>query len=299
MIERKFVKEKLKEFRIGEFIGGVTSGAGYSHANLKKTPLGEKIIIHASRPGLVVGRKGAHMKELTEGLKGAFELENPQIEIAEVDNSFLDAKVVAERIVSSLERFGSSSFKRIAYQTVENVMKAGAYGVEILLSGKIPGARAKTWRFWQGYMKKSGSVSQSQVDIAKKVAKLKTGIIGVVVMILPPGAKLPDAIKVEQEDESLERIEKAKKAGSMAQQDIDLDKEVQVEEVDEETKDSAAQETEKPEGKTDEKSEVKSEKAAEEPQEKPKEDIKEEPKEEVKVEMKEETKPTEESADES
>jgi len=111
LIERDFVKQKKKEFQIQEFVVKSLSNVGHSKTRMQRTPLGEKIIVHASRPGLVVGREGANIKKLTQDLKRKFKLENPQIEISEVENINLDSNVVSERIASSLERFGSSKFK--------------------------------------------------------------------------------------------------------------------------------------------------------------------------------------------
>ena len=78
MIERKFISERLKEQQIQEFISSSIKGAGHSHTKVQRTPLGEKIIITASRPGLVVGRKGQNINQLTKTLKKKFSLENPQ-----------------------------------------------------------------------------------------------------------------------------------------------------------------------------------------------------------------------------
>ena len=111
MIERDFVKQKKKEFQIQEFVVSQLSNVGHSKTKMRKTPLGEKIIVHASRPGLVVGREGQNIKRLTSELKRRFNLENPQIEISEVEDPNLDSNIIAEKIASSLERFGSSKFK--------------------------------------------------------------------------------------------------------------------------------------------------------------------------------------------
>ena len=113
MIERQFITQKTKEYYIKEYVESILHGAGISEVHLKKIPLGEKIIVHASRPSLIVGSKGSNIKQLTKVLKEKFKLENPQIEIVEVRNVFLDANVVAEKIASSLERFGSARFKSI------------------------------------------------------------------------------------------------------------------------------------------------------------------------------------------
>ena len=98
MIERKFVMEKIKEFRIQEYIRSNLKNAGLSHIKVQKTPLGEKIVVFTSRPGLVVGRKGENIKQMTKLLKKEFELENPQIEISEVEKTGLNAAIMAEKI---------------------------------------------------------------------------------------------------------------------------------------------------------------------------------------------------------
>lgn len=134
MIERKFVSENLKEYLIKEYVNEVLKRAGQSNVKLKKTPLGEKILITASKPGLVVGRKGENIKLLTAQLKKRFQLENPQIEIEEVEQPDLDPKIVAEKIATTLERFGSGRFKSIGHKVLEAIMKAGALGTEILIS---------------------------------------------------------------------------------------------------------------------------------------------------------------------
>ncbi|NJL43956.1 MAG: 30S ribosomal protein S3 [Nitrosarchaeum sp.] len=150
MIERKFVKQNIKEFQIKEFIEETLSRVGLSAVRFQRTPLGEKIVVVASRPGLVVGRAGSNIAGLTQQLKQKFKLENPQIEIEEVQSLALDANIMAEMIVNSLERFGTQRFKGIGHKAMADIMAAGAKGVEILISGKIPGARAKSWRFFRG-----------------------------------------------------------------------------------------------------------------------------------------------------
>ena len=176
MIERKFVAQKIKEYEIQEYLSSSLKNVGHSHTKMVKTPLGEKIIIFASRPGLVVGRKGENIKKLTYTLKKRFNLENPQIEISEIENPNLDAQIVAEKICSTLERYGSKRFKGVMHQAMENTLKAGALGIEIILSGKVPGARAKSWRVNGGYLKKCGDSALKGVKIAHSIAKLKSGI---------------------------------------------------------------------------------------------------------------------------
>jgi|TARA_Y100000310_G_scaffold345671_1_gene468059 small subunit ribosomal protein S3 len=208
MIERKFIAQKIKEYQIQEYISSNLKNVGHSHTKMVKTPLGEKIVLYASRPGLIVGRKGQHIKELTKTLKKRFGLENPQIEISEVVDINLDANIVAERITDSLERFGSQKFKAIGHKVMGSVMAAGALGVEIIVSGKIPSSRAKSWRFYSGYLKKCGDISIVGVDKAHAQARLKTGVVGVKVSIMPPGTILPDKVElIKEKEEKIEKVE--------------------------------------------------------------------------------------------
>ena len=212
MIERKFVAQKFKEFQIQEYITQSLENVGHSHTKMVKTPLGEKIIIFTSRPGLIVGKKGQNIKQLTKILKKRFDLENPQIEISEVETPSLDAQIVAEKIVDALEKFGSEKFKAISHKIMGEVMKSGALGIEITISGKVPSARAKSWRFYTGYLKKCGDIAITGVRRADAQAQLKTGVVGVKVRIMPPDIKLPDNIEmVEQKETKAEEIKEEPK----------------------------------------------------------------------------------------
>ena len=199
MIEREFINQKTKEFYIKKYIENKLKGASISQITLKKIPLGEKIIISTGRPSLIVGSKGSNIKELTRALKTVFKLDNPQIEINEIKEIFLDANIVAERIAGSLERFGSARFKGIGHKVMENVINSGALGIELIISGKIPGARAKNWRFYRGYLKKCGDIAVSGVRKSHKSALLKSGIVGIKVAIMPPDLILPDTIEILDE----------------------------------------------------------------------------------------------------
>lgn len=209
MIERKFISDKLREFQVQEYIALTLNRAGHSRIEIKRTPLGEKIIVYTTRPGLIVGRKGENIKRLTAVLKKKFKMENPQIEIGEIENPLLDAGSVADQIVYVFERYGTKRFKFVGYDTLTKVISAGAVGAEIIISGKVPGARAKNWRFSAGYLKKSGDISENYMLKSNVVAHLKTGSIGVQVTILHPSVVLPDSITIK-EDESKIKVEELK-----------------------------------------------------------------------------------------
>jgi small subunit ribosomal protein S3 len=197
MEEKKIVDFKKKEYSIREYIKSVLEKGKVSKVRIEYTPIGEKIIVSTHKPGLVIGRKGEKIDELTRTLKGKFKLENPTIEIDEIFKPEFDAQLMADDIALALERFGPLKFKVVAYRTLQKIMQAGALGVEIRLSGKLPGARAKQWRFSQGFLKKTGDTAKV-VDKAKARAETKPGTVGVKVSILRPDAELKDKINIQE-----------------------------------------------------------------------------------------------------
>jgi small subunit ribosomal protein S3 len=198
MEERKTVNFKKAEFELREHIKKSLGKGKISRVRIEYTPVGEKIIISTNRPGLVIGRGGERIDELTRVLKTRFSLENPHVEIDEIRNPEFDAQIIADEIALALEKFGPLKFKVVSYKTLQKIMKAGALGAEIRLSGKLPSSRAKTWRFAQGYLKKTGD-SAKVVDRAQSRAETKPGTVGVKVSILSPTAVLKDRIKIDEQ----------------------------------------------------------------------------------------------------
>lgn len=257
MIERKFVAEKMKELQVEEFVGKHIGLGKYSKIEIKKTPLGEKVIIYTAKPGLIVGKRGEAIKDLTKVLKIRFKMENPQIEVSEVAKPDLDAQTVAENVSTTLEKFGPKRFKAIGYKVLQRIIDAGALGGEIVISGRgVPGARAKSWRFYAGYLKKCGDVAIEGVKHGMSTANLKSGTVGVKVSIMPPETILPDRIEVKpvseqaaetvvkevvkQEEKkpvkkkSTQRKPRAKKEEKVEEKKEEPKKEIQVEEKKEE-----------------------------------------------------------------
>lgn len=241
MIERQFVLEKKKQFEIQAYLFKTLNRAGLSKVEIKRTPLGERIIIYTTRPGLVVGRAGGNIKKLTTDLKQRFHLENPQIEISEVSDANVDPKLVAEKIVLSLERYGSKRFKAILHKALEDVMKSGALGVEIVLSGKVPSARAKSWRVSAGYLRKCGDIAIEGIRTAQRQARLKSGVVGVKVSITPNDLDLIDKIDVEKA-----KVQKEDNASESSGKAVDVDKKAEDKKKNEEEHVEKQEKKEKP-----------------------------------------------------
>lgn len=199
---KHFVEEGMKEAQIEEFLSKRFDRAGYSHIDIQRTPLGTRIIVHANRPGLVIGKSGARIKEITEDLKRKFKLENPMVDVKEITNPFLDAQVVANRIVKSLERGGF--YKKVANYYVDEIMKAGAVGVQIRVGGKLGGERGRLQKFKKGYIKHSGYYADEVVDKGLATAIMKLGMVGVQVKILK---EKPEDLIAELKERKVEEVE--------------------------------------------------------------------------------------------
>jgi len=198
MEEKKFVQFKKDELEVREFVKMNLGKGKISNVKIEYTPIGEKIIVSTSKPGFVIGRRGEKISELTDVLKKKFKLENPHIDIQEISNPDFDAQGIADEIALSLERLGSLKFKVIAYKMLDRIMKSGALGAELKLSGKLPSERAKAWRFATGYLKKVGDTAKV-VNSATSTAKTRAGVIGVKVKILAPDAHIHDRIIIDEQ----------------------------------------------------------------------------------------------------
>jgi len=198
MEEKQTVKFKKEEFAIKESVKKMLGKGKVSKVRIEYTPVGEKIIISTNKPGLIIGKGGEKLNEINEYLRKHFKFENLHLDVEEIKEPEFDAQIVADEIALGLERFGPLKFKILSYKSLDRVMKAGALGCEIRLSGKLPSSRAKTWRFAQGYLKKTGD-SAKVVDRAQSRAETKPGTVGIKVSILSPHALLKDKIYVNEE----------------------------------------------------------------------------------------------------
>lgn len=194
MIEKDFVTEGLRRTRIDEYLQSELERAGYGGMEVQVTPLGTMVVVYAERPGMVIGRGGKTVRGITQNLKTKFDLENPQVEVKEVDVPELNPKIMAYKIANMLQR--GMHFRRVAYTTIRRIMGAGAQGVEVTISGKIRGARSATAKFSDGYIKKCGEPSIRLVKEGFATVQLKPGVLGIYVRIMPPGVVLPDKVDI-------------------------------------------------------------------------------------------------------
>ncbi len=180
-IERKFINENIKRAQIEEFLANEFSRAGYSHAEITRTPLATRVTVWAQKPGMVIGRGGKTIDALTETLKTKFGLENPALDVQEVENPDLNARIVAKQIAAAIER--GLQYKRIVQFAIERSMRSGAVGIAVRVSGMVGGNMSRTEKFSSGYLKFAGEPAEKQSKSYAR-AQVKLGTIGIQVRIL-------------------------------------------------------------------------------------------------------------------
>ena len=198
-VERYVIQAGIKKVKVKEYLSKELEKAGIGEIDIQRTPMETRVIINALRPGIVIGKKGTTIKALTDTLKAKYGIDNPQIEVNDLGDPDLNAQVMAQNIVSSLER--GFHFRRAAYSALRNIMQAGAIGAQITLSGKLTGERSRMEKFVDGYIKYCGEPADRLVLKGFAEAAPKLGRIGVKVRILPPGAKMPDNISIISQEQ--------------------------------------------------------------------------------------------------
>lgn len=192
--EKAFIELGLRQVDLQEYLANELGKAGFGGIEIRRLPTGTRITLYVEHSAMAIGRKGRNIQQLTEDLARKYGIENPQVEVAEVKNPELCAPIMARRIAFSLER--GVSVRRIGYAALRRIMAAGARGAEIVISGKIAGERSRSDRFYQGYLSKAGEPSEKFVSYGYAAAKLRPGMVGVKVRIMPPDAPLPDLLGV-------------------------------------------------------------------------------------------------------
>jgi small subunit ribosomal protein S3 len=192
---------------LDEFFEKELREAGYGGLEVQKSPMGTTLKVYVARPGLAIGRRGTGIKELTDKVSAQFHLPNAQIAVTEVESPELNARIMASRIAQIVSR--GTAFRRAAMWSVNNIMNAGASGVEISVAGKLRSDRSHGEKYRAGVVPKSGDTAARSVDEATTDVQLKLGLYGIKVKIalkdaLPPDFQFKEDIKQEEKKEEQE-----------------------------------------------------------------------------------------------
>ena len=174
---KNVMKNNFRNMELNEYLSSSLSEAGYGGAEVQKTPIGTKITLFVIRPGLVIGRKGSGIRDLTTKLEQQFNLENAQVSVTEVTKPELNPNIMANRIAQLIER--GTAFRRASLWTINTIMGAGAMGVEITISGKLRGERAHFEKHSAGTIPKSGKIAEEVVRSSTNSILTKMGLVGI------------------------------------------------------------------------------------------------------------------------
>ena len=198
---KNVIKSNYRSMELDEYLSQTLKDAGYGFADVQKTPIGTRITLYVTRPGLVIGRKGTGIKDLTAKLEQKFGLNSPQISVMEVSVPELNPKIMCNRIAQLIER--GTAFRRAALWTINTVMNAGALGVEVSISGKLRSERAHFEKHSAGIIPKSGDVASRVVNTGITHVLTKMGLMGVQLRIALKN-ELPEEFELADGQENKE-----------------------------------------------------------------------------------------------
>jgi small subunit ribosomal protein S3 len=214
---KKVMNKFARNAEIDEFLEGSLTEAGYGGVDITTSPLGTRITLFVQRPGLVIGRRGMGIRDLTEKLEKKFGLPNPQISVVEEEVPELNPRIMCSRIAQTVIR--GTAFRRAAIWAMNSMMNAGALGVEITISGKLRSERAHFEKYVAGVVPKSGETADRIVRRATTDVLLKMGLFGVKVNIAIKNSIAPDIELIEPSTSAgSETGEEEKPAGDEARE---------------------------------------------------------------------------------
>ena len=204
---KNVIKDNYNMMLLKDYLRQAIKEAGFSHAEISKTPTGTRVALHVTRPGIVIGRKGSGIRELTEKLSTDFGLKNPQISVNEIEKPELSPSVMCNRMAAHLER--GTAFRRATMWTLKQIMEGGAMGVQITISGKLRGDRSAFEKHTAGVLPRAGH--HAEVIVAEDIAHVNTamGLIGIRIRIARKEKFVPE-FEMKTIQKSKEKAKKIK-----------------------------------------------------------------------------------------
>ncbi|MEJ2260150.1 MAG: 30S ribosomal protein S3 [Nitrosopumilaceae archaeon] len=240
---KNVIKDNYNMMLLKDYLRDAIKDAGFSHAEISKTPTGTRVALHVTRPGIVIGRKGSGIRELTEKLATDFGLKNPQISVNEIEKPELSPSVMCNRMAAHLER--GTAFRRATMWTLKQIMEGGAMGVQITISGKLRGDRSAFEKHTAGVLPRAGH--HAEVIVAEDIAHVGTamGLIGIRIRIARKEKFVPEfELKKVQKEKEKPKKEKSEETKIKVEEVAIEDVKVEVVKV-EGKKDTAKSETER------------------------------------------------------
>ena len=202
------IKDNYNIMLLNDYLRKEIKEAGFSRVEISKTPVGTKITLYVTRPGIVIGRKGGNIKSLTDKLESDFGLKNPQVAVEELSNPDLSPSVMCNRMAAHIER--GIAFRRATMWTIQQIMDNNAMGVQITISGKLRGDRSAFEKHSAGVLPRAGH--HAKVIVNEDIVHVKTpmGLIGIRIRIAIKEKFSPE-FKLNADDKTKPEISSTKK----------------------------------------------------------------------------------------
>jgi small subunit ribosomal protein S3 len=177
--KRKYTQLVVRDIELRKQINKLLPNAGISKIEIQRSNKNLTVIIHTSKPGIIIGKQGDKIDTLKKKLSTKFG-EHIEINIQEIKKPDLDARIVAENIASQVER--RISYRRASKQAVQKAIDAGAIGVKIYVGGRLNGVDIARGEFF-----KQGNIPlhtfRADIDYSRATSKTTYGAIGIKVWI--------------------------------------------------------------------------------------------------------------------
>jgi small subunit ribosomal protein S3 len=187
---KNVIKDNYNMMLLNNYLKTKIKDSGFSKVEVSKTPTGTRVVLYVTRPGIVIGRKGTGIRELTEKLETEFGLKNPQLSVEEIKKPELSPRVMCNRMASHLER--GTAFRRATMWTMQQIMENGAMGTQITISGKLRGDRSAFEKHVAGILPRAGH--HADVIVSEDIVHVETpmGLIGVRIRIAQKEKFVPE-----------------------------------------------------------------------------------------------------------
>ena len=177
--KKEYTKLLHQDLKIKKYVENKLKNESISKINIERAAKKLRLSIYSSRPGIIIGKKGADIETLKNDLSKMSNLE-VYLDIKEVRKPEVEAKLVAENIASQLEK--RISFRRAMKKAVQSAMRLGAKGVKVVCSGRLGGAEiARTEKYHEGSVPLH--TLRGDIDYSTAEAETTYGICGIKVWI--------------------------------------------------------------------------------------------------------------------
>nr|GAT44216.1 40S ribosomal protein [Mycena chlorophos] len=205
--KRKFVADGVFRAELNEFFMRELAEEGYSGCDVRVTHARTEIIIRATHTQEVLGEKGRRIRELTALVTKRFKFPENSLELYAEKVQYRGLSAIAQCESLRYKLLGGLAVRRACYGVLRFVMESGAKGCEVVVSGKLRAARAKSMKFTDGFMIHSGQPAIEFVDFAVRHVLLRQGVLGIKVKIMKgtdpegqmgPRIPLPDSVTIRE-----------------------------------------------------------------------------------------------------